>query len=293
MADNNINPVSAVIKDGKIENLDTKKASKDMNTAAGYDKDSFLKILVAQMKYQDPMEPTSNTEYISQYATFTQVEQLSNMANAMSMSRASEMVGKTVTIKQVNAETGKTSEIQGVVDMVTYSGNKAYLTINGNNYSIDDVTEVLNSDYVKQTQIVEDLQKNIDGLPRTLDLISLGEHGEKILTMYDYYNNLDDKTKNLIDKDYVTALTQYKKRVDELNDALGEFEKAIENLPKNEEDVTLEDHGEKVDELYKYYMALDSATKQVVEEDYKTALQQYVDKIDELRGDTHRVVSKQ
>ena len=70
-------------------------------------------------------------------------------------------------------------------------------------------------------------------------------------------------------------------------------EKAIENLPKNEEDVTLEDHGEKVDELYKYYMALDSATKQVVEDDYKTALQQYVDKIDELRGDTHRVVSKQ
>ena len=40
-------------------------------------------------------------------------------------------------------------------------------------------------------------------------------------------------------------------------------------------------------------MALDSATKQVVEDDYKTALQQYVDKIDELRGDTHRVVSKQ
>ena len=292
MADNNINPVSAVIKDGKIENLDTKKASKDMNTAEGYDKDSFLKILVAQMKYQDPMEPTSNTEYISQYATFTQVEQLNNMANAMSLSRATEMVGKTVTIKQVNAETGKTSEIQGVVDMVTYSGNKAYLSINGNNYSIDDVTEVLNSDYVNSLKVVEDLQKNIDSLPTTLDLVSLGEHGEKILTMYDYYNNLDDKTKNFIDKDYVTALTQYKKRVDELNEALGSFEEGVKSLPSSGDDVTLEEHGEKIDNLYSYYMALDSATKQVVEDDYKSALQLYVNKIDDLRGDTHRTVPK-
>ena len=91
-----VNQVSAVIKNGEVTNLENNKKATEAKT--GYDKDSFLQILVAQMKYQDPMEPTSNTEYISQYATFTQVEQLSNMANAMSLSRASEMVGKTVTI---------------------------------------------------------------------------------------------------------------------------------------------------------------------------------------------------
>ena len=63
MAD--VNSVTAIVKDGKIENASNKTESKDKNTQAkGYDKDSFLKILVAQMKYQDPMEPTSNTEYI-------------------------------------------------------------------------------------------------------------------------------------------------------------------------------------------------------------------------------------
>ena len=131
-----VNSVSAVVKDGKIQNAANNKENKEKtNQAKGYDKDSFLKILVAQMKYQDPMEPTSNTEYISQYATFTQVEQMNNMANAMSLSRASEMVGKTVTITQTNPETHETTDIQGVVDFVTYSGNKAYLNINGNNYS--------------------------------------------------------------------------------------------------------------------------------------------------------------
>ena len=88
-----VNSVGAVVKDGKIQNAANNKEEKEKTTQAkGYDKDSFLKILVAQMKYQDPMEPTSNTEYISQYATFTQVEQMNNMANAMSLSRASEMV---------------------------------------------------------------------------------------------------------------------------------------------------------------------------------------------------------
>lgn len=212
----NNNSVSAIIKDGKVQNLDKSKESKNMNTASGYDKDSFLKILVAQMKYQDPMEPTSNTEYISQYATFTQVEQLNNMANSMSLSRASELVGKTVTVTQVNADTGKTSEVQGVVDFVTYSGNKAYLSINGTNYNIDNVTEVLSTDYTDALEVVKDFQEAIDKLPN-LNLISEEEHGTTIDTMYDFYmNKMDEKTKNLMNKDYVTSLLQFVNRIDDI-----------------------------------------------------------------------------
>ncbi|MBQ8032311.1 MAG: hypothetical protein IJ260_12435 [Butyrivibrio sp.] len=80
--------VSAIIKNGEVVNSGIKteeQKAATKTTPNGYDKDAFMQILVAQMKYQDPMEPTSNTEYISQYATFTQVEQLSNMANAMSL----------------------------------------------------------------------------------------------------------------------------------------------------------------------------------------------------------------
>src|SRR3954465_1748367 len=43
-------------------------------------KDVFLKLLVAQMRYQDPNSPASTTEFMSQTATFTQVEKLEELA---------------------------------------------------------------------------------------------------------------------------------------------------------------------------------------------------------------------
>ncbi len=211
MAD--VSSVNAIIKNGEVVN--EKAESKNKTAPNGYDKDAFMQILVAQMKYQDPLEPTSNTEYISQYATFSQVEQLSNMANAMSLSRASEMVGKTVTISQTN-ENGTTSEIQGVVDFVTYSGNKAYVNVNGVAYDVENVTSILDSKYTEALEEVADFQKAIDKLPH-LEEITDEQNGETIDAMYDYYNNImSDKAKGFMDKNYVTSLLQYVNRLDDL-----------------------------------------------------------------------------
>ncbi len=210
--------VGAIIQNGEVVNANSSSSSNSSMMPKGYDKDSFMQILVAQMKYQDPLQPTSNTEYISQYATFSQVEQLSNMANAMSLSRASELVGKTVTIAQKNAETGETTEVQGVVDLVNYSGNEAYLNIDGVNYSVDDVVQVLDTNYTNALEIIEDFQKAIDELPE-IEQISDEEHGETIDSMYTFYTEtMTDKTRDLMDKNYVTALMQYVNRIDELRD---------------------------------------------------------------------------
>ena len=213
MAD--ISSVDAIIKNGEVVNAKNETTNK--TTPTGYDKDAFMQILVAQMKYQDPLEPTSNTEYINQYATFTQVEQLSNMANAMSLSRASEMVGKTVVVSQTNSDTGKTTEVEGTVDFVTYSGNKAYLNINGTNYSIDDVSQVLDPNYTSAVEAVKDFQEAIDKLPSSLDMVTEEDHGLTIDTMYQYYTeNMDERAKNMMDKNYVTALLQYVNRIDDI-----------------------------------------------------------------------------
>ena len=58
--------VAAIVEDGKIKNATSTTSTKEKSSTLG--KDDFLQLLVAQMKFQDPLEPTSNTEYIAQYA---------------------------------------------------------------------------------------------------------------------------------------------------------------------------------------------------------------------------------
>src|SRR3954468_10128565 len=78
----------------------------------GSQKDMFLKLLVAQMKYQDPSNPASSSELMAQNATFTQVEKLEESANQnaslLALQRSSSagaLVGRTVSYTD---ETGAT-----------------------------------------------------------------------------------------------------------------------------------------------------------------------------------------
>jgi flagellar basal-body rod modification protein FlgD len=80
---------------------DSTAESKDKNDI---DKDMFLKLLVTQLKYQDPLNPASPDEFLAQTAQFTTVEKLTQMAeestkNALGqrMTTASSMIGRSVT----------------------------------------------------------------------------------------------------------------------------------------------------------------------------------------------------
>ena len=115
------------------------------NLQKGYDKDTFLQILVAQMKYQNPLQPESNTEYISQYAIFSQIEQLSNIQNTLNLMRAENIIGKFVNIKEtIN---GQINEISGKVDKITYKENTVYVNVNGKDYLFDNITEILDETF--------------------------------------------------------------------------------------------------------------------------------------------------
>lgn len=112
----------APVKDGKVQNTSSASslANKTKETNGNNaDKDTFLQMLVAEMKYQDPLQPTSNTEWVSQYATFSELEQMQNMAESAEASRANDLVGKTVIMK-VKDGSGDTKQIQGRVDYVVY-----------------------------------------------------------------------------------------------------------------------------------------------------------------------------
>ncbi|MBZ8131802.1 flagellar hook assembly protein FlgD [Afifella sp. IM 167] len=73
-------------------------------TTATTDYDAFLKLLVTQLKNQDPTKPMDSTEYMAQLATFSQVEQsittntkLDSLLTSSAIEQANQMIGRTLT----------------------------------------------------------------------------------------------------------------------------------------------------------------------------------------------------
>lgn len=141
------------IKNGQVVDTSTSSLSDSSTTSSAtssLDKDAFLQLLVAQMKYQDPLEPTSNTEYIAQLATFSQLEATQNLESSIDTSQASGLVGKAVIMKTTSSSTGDTYYTAGYVDAVKMESGKPYLYISGNYYALSDLDTVLEDDYYKE-----------------------------------------------------------------------------------------------------------------------------------------------
>jgi flagellar basal-body rod modification protein FlgD len=140
--------VATVNSDGTLNTEATSiyHSTSDDTVDTGLDKDAFLQLLVCEMQNQDPLEPSSNTEYIAQLATFTQVEEMQNMTNAISQAQAAELVGKSV-IMNTTTSSGATSYAGGVVDRIVVENGTTYVGIDGSLYDIADLNSVLNDDY--------------------------------------------------------------------------------------------------------------------------------------------------
>lgn len=223
--------VGAVVKDGQIQETASQSSVQKSSSNNGMDKDAFLQLLVAQMKYQDPLEPTSNTEYISQYATFSQVEQMQNMAASMELSRASSMVGKLVTVETTNSN-GETKQIQGKVEYVTYENNKAYVSIDGTLYSADDVIAVVDETYQDAYDLAVTFAGAMEELPLYEELTLSDKEAVSILQQG--YNSMTAYQQSFISKAYVEKLQQYVARIAQLE------EEAEENNKTQESDSTEE-----------------------------------------------------
>jgi len=214
----------AQIQDGKIVESTSQSSLSSSTTAAanGMDKDTFLQLLVAQMKYQDPLEPTSNTEYISQYATFSQVEQMQNMAGTMELSRASQLVGQQVWVKTTNAA-GESSYVQGQVDYVVYENGKAFVSIDEELYSIDDVDTVVDKTYNTAYNMAQELVNRIFKLPN-VNAIGLADCKE-IDELEKLYSEMDEYQKKFVATDAAKALEEYVAKAKEVRLAAEEAEK--------------------------------------------------------------------
>jgi flagellar basal-body rod modification protein FlgD len=105
------------------------------------DKDTFLKLLVAQLKYQDPSNPADSTQFLAQTAQFTQVEKLGDIADMLKSQRmigVSSLVGHEVTFMDENG--GRQT---GVVSAAKLNGDsEPMLRVGNTDVQLSKVMEV-------------------------------------------------------------------------------------------------------------------------------------------------------
>ncbi len=201
----------APVEDGKIvESASQNSLKKTNEPSSDMDKDAFLQLLVAQMKYQDPLQPTSNTEYISQYAQFSQVEQMQNMAASVELQRASQLVGENVYVKTTTSS-GETKYIQGKVDYVVYENNKAYLAINESLYALDDLDTVHDPLYLEAYELATGFVEGLNQLPN-INVFDLSD-AAKVDKLKETYDSMNEYQKSFVATEKVDMLKLYTDKV--------------------------------------------------------------------------------
>lgn len=206
----------APVEDGKIVETESQASlakAKEKEKKSGYSKDTFLQLLVAEVQNQDPLQPTSNTEWVSQYATFSQLEAITNMSSSYDMSRATSLVGKSVVINAKDAS-GKTNTVEGKVDYVTYEGGKAFLSVNGGLYSLDDVYNVVDSGYMTAFNKVYEWSVKLNKLPAYASLTY--QDADRVEEVYNEYDKMSDYEKSFVAGENSDKIKKLYERIQEL-----------------------------------------------------------------------------
>ena len=89
--------------------IDTSKATSatsanSTNSNNSLDKDAFLQLLVTQMQYQDPLNPSDSTEYMSQLAQYSALEATMNISTTLEKGNALSLVGEYVIMNFVGTD---------------------------------------------------------------------------------------------------------------------------------------------------------------------------------------------
>lgn len=104
--------------------------------------ETFLKLLMAEMSNQDPLEPTSNSEFISQLAQFSSMQYMLDSSKYAESNYAAGLVGKYVTaIKQEGKDAVTKS---GIVEKVHKAADNSYLvTVDGEDFTLSQISSVM------------------------------------------------------------------------------------------------------------------------------------------------------
>jgi flagellar basal-body rod modification protein FlgD len=103
---------------------------------------AFLQLLITQLQNQDPLSPADPTQFVSQLAQFSSLEQMSQLNASVTQqldNSVTGLIGQTVTVTDPSSSSGLlTGQVSGIV----YYSNGPAIQVNGNNYALSDIQNV-------------------------------------------------------------------------------------------------------------------------------------------------------
>lgn len=93
-------------------------------------KEEFLQLLVTQLKYQDPLNPMEDKDFIAQTAQFTSLEQMQNLYHVGELQQATGLIGRHIKAEVYNTP-GLPEIVYGMVNGVRTSSGQTYLVLDG------------------------------------------------------------------------------------------------------------------------------------------------------------------
>lgn len=145
-------------------------------------KDDFLKLLVTELRYQNPLQPMEDKEFIAQMATFSSLEQMQNLNTTMTglantingqwlpsmmLQQAGQMVGREVAYFSAG-EDGELQTRVGIVDSVVVRQGVPYLVVEGKEIPMENITELGGSVVGMETAYYAQILDKLDQLASVL-----------------------------------------------------------------------------------------------------------------------------
>ena len=171
-----INQLTAVDQTSSIrtlEELQNRQVNNDL------DKDAFLKILVSQLANQNPLEPTSDTEFIAQLAQFSMLEQISNLNTGFSTSQAYSLIGKYVYVETAGIGQEESELVFGKVDGIVKQDGIDYLLIGDKTYETTAVTTVMDS-LSAENSTDENILQSANLIGKVVTASMIDDEGEEV-----------------------------------------------------------------------------------------------------------------
>ena len=136
--------VTGVSSGGQASGTSTVPVSSVDQALRGLGKDAFLKMLIAQIRYQNPLDPVKNDDFVAQLAQFSSLEAMQNVRTAVEaqaqtegLTSAASMIGREIEIVGPDS-----TPLFGVVEQVEQTDGKVFLRVGETLVSMDQVVSV-------------------------------------------------------------------------------------------------------------------------------------------------------